>query len=291
MKSTFLNTFLILQIVIGIIIFSIAYAKADSLTVGNTVDLVGTLNIKPAGSILFSDGSSITSALNLGGSGGSSSWGSITGTITNQTDLMTYFGAKENTAYKGVANGYAALDATGKVPAAQLPSSSTLAWGNITGSLSSQTDLNTALVSKESTALKGQANGYAPLDSNGRVPALMLPPEVYADVAAVWGQITGLIQNQTDLQTALDSKQNISEKALASGYASLDQYGKVPMDQLPQSFNETIYYKHEWAINDETIVWHTQGNEWQNFIEPMTVNFLSDHPAVLRVRWSDNIGI
>lgn len=38
------------------------------------------------------------------------------------TATQTALNAKENTANKGVANGYAALDATGKVPAAQLPS-------------------------------------------------------------------------------------------------------------------------------------------------------------------------
>ena len=38
------------------------------------------------------------------------------------TATQTALNAKENTANKGVANGYAALDATGKVPTAQLPS-------------------------------------------------------------------------------------------------------------------------------------------------------------------------
>lgn len=51
------------------------------------------------------------------------------------TATQTALNAKENTANKGVANGYAALDATGKVPAAQLPSyvDDVLEYANLAG--------------------------------------------------------------------------------------------------------------------------------------------------------------
>lgn len=54
---------------------------------------------------------------------------------------------KSDTDYRvgiGLANGIAQLDATGKVPVGQLPAG-TAAWGSLTGTLSDQTDLNTAL--------------------------------------------------------------------------------------------------------------------------------------------------
>lgn len=51
------------------------------------------------------------------------------------TATQTALNAKENTTNKGVANGYAALDATGKVPAAQLPSyvDDVLEYANLAG--------------------------------------------------------------------------------------------------------------------------------------------------------------
>lgn len=55
-----------------------------------------------------------------GASGGS--WGSITGTLSSQTDLQTALNAKESTANKGAVNGYASLDGSGLVPSSQLPS-------------------------------------------------------------------------------------------------------------------------------------------------------------------------
>jgi hypothetical protein len=44
-------------------------------------------------------------------------------------------------------------------------------WGEITGTLSNQTDLNTALLGKQNTSEKGAANGYPSLDANSLVPA------------------------------------------------------------------------------------------------------------------------
>lgn len=56
-------------------------------------------------------------------------WGEIAGSITNQADLQTALSGKqdtlgytpENTANKGVANGYCELDASGLIPENRLP--------------------------------------------------------------------------------------------------------------------------------------------------------------------------
>lgn len=61
-------------------------------------------------------------ASGVGFGSGSATWGDITGTLSSQTDLQTALNAKESTANKGVADGYASLDGSGKVPASQLPS-------------------------------------------------------------------------------------------------------------------------------------------------------------------------
>jgi hypothetical protein len=65
--------------------------------------------------------------------GGAPAWGGITGTLSNQTDLQASLIAKEASANKGVANGYAGLDSTGKVPVTQLPAGlpSVASWPTI----------------------------------------------------------------------------------------------------------------------------------------------------------------
>lgn len=65
----------------------------------------------------------------------------------------------------GAVNGIAGLDATGKVPTAQLPAKG----------ISDITGLADALNTKINTSTKGVANGVASLDSTGKVPASQLP--------------------------------------------------------------------------------------------------------------------
>ena len=53
----------------------------------------------------------------------------------------------------------------------------------------------------------------------------------------------------TATQTALDLKQDLSEKGQANGYASLDGGGKVPVSQLPNSIME---YQGTWDADTNT---------------------------------------
>lgn len=75
-----------------------------------------------------------------------------THSVADVSGLQATLDAKQNTNEKGLANGYAGLDSTGKVPAAQLPAMAggTASWGGITGTLSNQTDLQTVLNGKMS---------------------------------------------------------------------------------------------------------------------------------------------
>lgn len=82
-------------------------------------------------------------------------------------------------------------------------------WGGITGTLSNQTDLQTALDGKANTshtqALSTITQSGA---STGQVPiwnGTAWVPGVPAGTAT-WGGISGTLSNQTDLQTALDGK-------------------------------------------------------------------------------------
>jgi hypothetical protein len=70
-------------------------------------------------------------------------------------------------------------------------------WGIITGTLSDQTDLNTALGLKVPTSRTITINGTAYDLSSDRSWTIN---------AGVWGNITGTLSSQTDLQSALDGK-------------------------------------------------------------------------------------
>lgn len=96
--------------------------------------------------------------------------------------------AKESTIHRGEANGYAALDGSGKVPEAQLPEKALKVY-DLTPYAKSE-DIKKTYATKqevsagkldytaENTANKGKANGYASLGGDGKVPADQLPSYV-----------------------------------------------------------------------------------------------------------------
>lgn len=74
------------------------------------------------------------------------------------------------------------------------------AWGGITGTLSDQTDLNTALNGKQATLVSTTniktINGSSILGAG----------DLAISASAVWGGITGTLSAQADLQAALNAK-------------------------------------------------------------------------------------
>ncbi len=118
-------------------------------------------------------------------------------TSSDVTDALGF--TPENAANKGIANGYASLDGGGKVPSSQLPS-----YVDDVIEVSSYGTL-------PSTGETGKI--YITLDTN---KIYRWTGSVYVEVsssAAVWGAITGTLSNQTDLQSALDAKLNVTTAA------------------------------------------------------------------------------
>lgn len=150
--------------------------------------------VPPSGggsTFLRADGNWATPATDVG----AVAWGAITGTLSAQADLTAALNGKASTSHThsitdvtglqsaldaklddsqlGAANGVASLDATGKLPSAQAPATSTL-WGTIGGTLASQSDLDAALGAKAplaSPALTGNptAPTQAALNSTTRI--------------------------------------------------------------------------------------------------------------------------
>lgn len=119
--------------------------------------------------------------------------------------------------------------------------------GNHTGTqaISTVSGLQSALDDKQDTAERGEANGYAPLNSSAEVPLANLPDFDGGNAAQLEGENgahylaranhtgTQAISTVSGLQSALDGKLDESARGAANGVASLDSNTKIPAAQLP----------------------------------------------------------
>jgi hypothetical protein len=141
---------------------------------------------------------SATGVLNIPAyQGGVTSFNTRTGAITlTSGDVTTALGyTPESTLNKGIAGGYASLDGGGLVPSTQLPSyvDDVLEFAN--------------LAALPATGETGKI--YVALDTNKIYRwSGSAYIEVSPTVGTIWGGITGTLANQTDLQNALNAKQN-----------------------------------------------------------------------------------
>ena len=116
----------------------------------------------------------------------------VTGTAPSQDAVFDALALKENTANKGIANGYVPLNASTKVDSSYLPSYvddvievANFAALPVTGETGKiYITINTGLIYRWSGSIYVQIGGQDP----------------------VWGAITGTLSNQTDLQNALNAK-------------------------------------------------------------------------------------
>ena len=134
------------------------------------------------------------------------------------SDVTTALGfTPENAANKGIANGYASLNGDGKVPSSQLPS---------------YVDDVIEVANYGSLPATGETGKiYITLDTN---KIYRWSGSVYVEVSssdAVWGAITGTLSNQTDLQNALNAKQD-----------DLNGTGFVKASGTTISYDNTTYY-------------------------------------------------
>lgn len=86
------------------------------------------------------------------------------------------------------------------------------------------------MVGFQKEADKGAPDGYAPLDSDGKVPLANMNPGVGGDPA--WGDVTGTLTNQVDLSDALDSKEatGVAADCVADHSAAADPHPNYALD-------------------------------------------------------------
>lgn len=87
-------------------------------------------------------------------------------------------------------------------------------WGNITGTLSNQTDLQNILDNKQNELIPGTG--------------VNIENDIISVTPPVWGNITGTLASQTDLQNALNAKQDILSSANEGDDISITLVNGVP---------------------------------------------------------------
>jgi hypothetical protein len=177
------------------------------------------------------------------------------------TATQTALNLKEDKANKGVALGYPTLDASGKVPASQLPSSGASVYQGTWNAATNTPTIPAAAAGNNgwyynvSVAGTTNINGIASwavgdqIISNGtvwqKIPNAQAVNSVngYTGVVVLTKSDVGLsnVDNTSDANkpvssattTQLNLKEDKSAKGAVSGYAGLDGSGKVPTAQLP----------------------------------------------------------
>jgi hypothetical protein len=179
--------------------------KGDIATAASDGQLE-TLSVGPDGTVLTADSSQPTGFKWVSGnnSSGSTNWGGIVGNLNNQADLFNVLNDKEP----------ANTNIQGHIAATGNPHGTTKAeigLGNVT---------NDAQIPKTAGTAKGSLLGFSGASAPAEVPvgadnqvltADSTQPSGVAwkdapDGTAAWGSIDGALSNQTDLQTALNSK-------------------------------------------------------------------------------------
>ncbi len=126
--------------------------------------------------------------------------------IDDVSSLQSALNSKENTSNKGIANGYASLGGDGKVPSTQLPS---------------YVDDVIEVANYASLPSVGETGViYITLDNNN---VYRWTGSTYVQISqpnAIWGSITGTLSDQTDLQSALNAKQDAATAINTSNIGS-----------------------------------------------------------------------
>jgi hypothetical protein len=160
---------------------------------------------------------------------GSAAWGSITGTLSNQTDLQTALNGKQslNTNLTGISGvtpsaGYLEYTGSGWTIGA---GGGSAAWGSITGTLSNQTDLNSALNGKQasSAVLTGLAglswSSGSPIVRMNGASSFALDTNTYLtgnQTITLGGDLSG--SGSTSISGTVNGIKGISLPTLAAGF-------------------------------------------------------------------------
>jgi hypothetical protein len=151
--------------------------------------------------ISYSNATTSDAGLLPSGGGGSSAWGGITGTLSNQTDLINALNGKATAAQGAKAD-------TAVQPGALATVATTGAYASLSGLPTIPT--TAAQVGAIASTEKGAASGVATLDAGSKIPLAQLPATAITDTSVVISQAamlaltaqTGDVAVRTDINTS-----------------------------------------------------------------------------------------
>jgi len=114
---------------------------------------------------------------------------------------------------------------------------------------------------------------------------------ITADGSAIWGQISGILSNQTDLQNSLNLKEDKSKKNQVNGYAGLDASGKINPDQIfPLRVTSYADLPIPIIVQGSSPSWQTQGATWVEMPEFAYQFAIWDAQTYVEALYTDSIG-
>ncbi len=189
--------------------------------------------------------------------------------VYRKQEVDTLLGGYQVTSAKGVANGYASLDADGLVPAAQIPPSSgfgTQAQNKVLASPDGSTG------SPNFRSLAGADlpeltldDTVVPADDTGPVPTLL--NELANRIKAVTGASDWFDDPDASIADIIGMLGSVD------GIATLDSGGKIPETQLPDSILGQVDYQEPWnaTTNTPAIPAAASGNKGHYYITSSAV--------------------
>ena len=207
-----------------------------------------------------SSGTVIATGVPCGSGGGGGSWGSITGTLSNQTDLQNVLNLTEKTANKNAASGYAGLTSgsllnIGEFPAftgdcATSPGAVTLICtktnGTAFGSLATASTSGTSLLKGNGSG--GVANAVSNTDylpvANPAFTGTLTGGAMSGTTAAFTGNLTVIAPAGTNAVA--------SAQASGNAYAIFEMKTDVGGFQFASGASTSSAFTGDWYVYDET---------------------------------------
>lgn len=149
-------------------------------------------------------------------------------------------------------------------------------WGNITGTLSDQEDLQNALNTASTSPSWGDITGTLS-DQEDLQSALAT-----ASAPPFWGTVTGDITAQSDLKTALDTAETKATFNGITGSLEDNTVLKNKIDDIEESITQKAEVRH-YTVNILADNWTASGQPLQpTFFQNVTVTGIleTDHPKV-----------
>jgi hypothetical protein len=181
--------------------------------------------------------------------GGAAAWGAIIGTLSNQTDLQTALGLKENTITATTSADYYRGDKTFQPfdAAAQAASISQVITNGVTTKAPSEDAVFDGLALKEPTITATTSADYYRGDKTFQPFNAAAQSAVVTQV--ITNGVTATAPSEDAVFDGLALKQSTSEKDANNGYAGLDAGGKIAISALP---NTVMTFEGQWNANTNT---------------------------------------